>query len=258
MKSKLVLWKWGQAESINGHKVNSIYGNQLKNAEDGQVFYICATKKDELYLLGKLLVLRITSLDSEYSANVKSLSGNFAIIPMLANKWKLRFESKTDRLSKVYSLGQQLQAHRLLTTESTLILEDILKTSSQIQSDEKELSEFKKEGAKMETSLSLRERDPKVRSAALKHYGYSCTVCDLEFKSVYGGYQNCVEVHHLKPLANRKKGEKTRIEDVVVLCPNCHRAIHKYDDPSDWEGLRSIVVGEKKKVVAKVRSKKTK
>ena len=98
------------------------------------------------------------------------------------------------------------------------------------------------EGEPVELTLTKYERDPKVRQAALKRHGRICMVCSLDFSRNYGDFAaNCVEVHHLEALSGRGRKNLTKIDDVVVLCPNCHRAIHRTDDPSDWKALRSLV-----------------
>jgi 5-methylcytosine-specific restriction protein A len=35
------------------------------------------------------------------------------------------------------------------------------------------------------------------------------------------------EVHHRRPLAEASGPVTTRIEDLAILCANCHRAIHQ-------------------------------
>ena len=49
---------------------------------------------------------------------------------------------------------------------------------------------------------------------------------------VYPWTENMLEVHHLLPLSSfddeYKENHTTSIEDVVGLCPSCHRAIHIY------------------------------
>ncbi|WP_349826578.1 HNH endonuclease [Brevibacterium litoralis] len=54
-----------------------------------------------------------------------------------------------------------------------------------------------------------------------------CEVCNFNFAKVYGprgeGY---IEVHHVEPL--HETGERwTVINDLVLLCSNCHRIIHR-------------------------------
>ncbi len=73
-----------------------------------------------------------------------------------------------------------------------------------------------------------RERDPKVRQAALRRYGFVCMICGLNPSAVYGSLaKECLDVHHLKPLSGAEPiGVQTAIRDVIVLCPTCHRALH--------------------------------
>ncbi len=75
------------------------------------------------------------------------------------------------------------------------------------------------EGARKEFVLSKAERDPAVRRAALKHYGRKCKECGFVPK-----VDSQLDVHHLNPIAEGQR--QTRIEDVVVLCANCHRLAH--------------------------------
>lgn len=36
-----------------------------------------------------------------------------------------------------------------------------------------------------------------------------------------------IEAHHSKPISEMKENEKTKIEDIVLLCSNCHSMIHR-------------------------------
>ena len=42
-------------------------------------------------------------------------------------------------------------------------------------------------------------------------------ICDAEF----------AEAHHLRPLSKKRAKEKTRLEDLVTVCSNCHRMLHQ-------------------------------
>jgi 5-methylcytosine-specific restriction protein A len=35
-----------------------------------------------------------------------------------------------------------------------------------------------------------------------------------------------IEVHHLRPLHTLKPGTKTKLQDLALVCANCHRMIH--------------------------------
>jgi 5-methylcytosine-specific restriction endonuclease McrA len=54
-----------------------------------------------------------------------------------------------------------------------------------------------------------------------------CEACGLDFLSVYGsGGERCCEVHHINPLADADGAVVTRMEDLALLCSNCHRIVH--------------------------------
>ena len=74
----------------------------------------------------------------------------------------------------------------------------------------------------MQQSVSRRERDPNVRRHALMKYGRACMICGFDFREVYGAFANsAAEVHHLDQLSSRsKRGHRTRLDDVIVVCPN--------------------------------------
>lgn len=83
------------------------------------------------------------------------------------------------------------------------------------------------------------ERDPKARAACLKHHGYRCAACEMLFVEVYGEIGiNFIHVHHLRPIASRKKSYKLDPKkDLVPVCPNCHAMIHRSNPPTSTDKL---------------------
>ena len=75
--------------------------------------------------------------------------------------------------------------------------------------------------------------------------GTRCKGCDLEMADVYGEQAaGMVDAHHLVPLSSLSEGTEVSLDplaDFVVLCPNCHRAIHRLPDVGDVETLRALV-----------------
>jgi hypothetical protein len=96
------------------------------------------------------------------------------------------------------------------------------------------------EGKLKKFTLSKRERDPSVRANALAEYGPLCKICGFDFAATYGAFaMTCVEVHHKIGLAGAgKRGVTTTLDDVLVVCPNCHRALHQYKNPNDWKAFQ--------------------
>ena len=57
-----------------------------------------------------------------------------------------------------------------------------------------------------------------------------------------------IEAHHLKAIASLEEGVAVTYDvaaDFAVLCANCHRMIHRSDDPSDLNKFRGIVQSNK-------------
>lgn len=97
--------------------------------------------------------------------------------------------------------------------------------------------------------LSLRiERSPRVRKEVLKVKPHICECCGLDPKRDYRfngpPEQTPLDVHHAAPLAGLAEGESRRYrvpDDFMVLCPTCHRMIHKMENASDLRHLKKQV-----------------
>ena len=77
-----------------------------------------------------------------------------------------------------------------------------------------------------------RERDKglvqKAKKAALKRYGrLACEACGFDFKEAYGARgDGLIDVHHTRPLHTVTENHRTNVEDLALLCANCHRIVH--------------------------------
>ncbi|KQY41864.1 HNH endonuclease [Cellulomonas sp. Root137] len=103
------------------------------------------------------------------------------------------------------------------------------------------------EGGLLMRLHAMRERDPKLRDAKIARArqsgrGLGCEVCGFDFAATYGtrgsGY---VECHHVVPLHVTGR-RKVRLEDLVLICANCHRMIHR----GPWlrpEELQELLLG---------------
>ena len=94
------------------------------------------------------------------------------------------------------------------------------------------------EGRPLEVTLTRYERDPSVRKKALAHHGKACKACmACGFKPKVDSQ---LDVHHLQPVS---EGERlTSLDDVAVLCANCHRLAHSEDPPLPLVTLRALVL----------------
>lgn len=67
-------------------------------------------------------------------------------------------------------------------------------------------------------------------SFRVKHGRLFCERCARDYLEVYDGpaiAEACFEVHHSIPVSQMQKGHRTTIEQLQLLCANCHRAEHR-------------------------------
>ena len=91
------------------------------------------------------------------------------------------------------------------------------------------------------------ERNPaaseKKKKRVLKTTGsLSCEVCDFDFSIQYGRLGNgFAECHHRKPLAELTESRTTRLEDLAIVCANCHRMLHRARPWKTVEDLKKLI-----------------
>ena len=93
-----------------------------------------------------------------------------------------------------------------------------------------------------------RERDSglvrrKKEAALTENNTLVCEVCDFNFEFVYGDRgQGFIECHHKVPLSELSPdGDRTSLDDLALLCSNCHRMVHKNRPWLSIEELRGMV-----------------
>jgi hypothetical protein len=234
----LVLWKWEEAlrwheKALPDGNVVRARGKYAGGLNRGDRVFYWATKGNELYLLGAIEVKR-SWRKPKSGCEGRSLYGPFQIIPLKEQKWKIRFQSAVERLGKPPFAGR-VRGRRRLTPQATRLLKQIL--SKQLKHIE---TIRMREGKRKTMTLSKRERNRDVRVRALARNGYCCKICCFDFAKRYGEFaKDCVEVHHLTLLSSAgKRGRTTTLDDVLVVCPNCHRALHRFGNPTNWKAFQ--------------------
>lgn len=99
------------------------------------------------------------------------------------------------------------------------------------------------EGKSFQLQINKYERNRYARSACIAHHGARCKCCGLALSEIYGDIAlDMIEVHHLKPIAEIGKDYQVDpINDLVPLCPNCHRVIHKKTPPFKISEIKEII-----------------
>lgn len=119
--------------------------------------------------------------------------------------------------------------------------------SKSINNDEEE--EFP-EGKVLYRLHKQRERNSTVvkkkKQIALEGNYLKCEICEFDFFKTYGELgQGFIECHHTIPVSNYKENTKTKVNDLVLVCSNCHRMLHRQRPWLSKEQLKDILKNNK-------------
>jgi len=105
------------------------------------------------------------------------------------------------------------------------------------------------EGERGRREQSFFKRNPALREEAIAVHGLNCGGCGENFGAKYGPLgEGYIEIHHLNPLAERGDASvPTTVDDVLPLCANCHRVVHRKRP--------AVGIDELKRVIAEARGK---
>ena len=100
-----------------------------------------------------------------------------------------------------------------------------------------------KEAFRLHRSRERHGELPKQKKqTVIEKYGsLKCEICRFDFAKVYGTRgDGFIECHHNKPVSDMKGEEKVSINDLSLLCSNCHRIIHRYKPWISVKDLREL------------------
>ena len=96
------------------------------------------------------------------------------------------------------------------------------------------------EGRKVTARHVRRERSAWLRRKKIEAAGERpvCEACGFDFEAFYGDRgHGFIECHHLTPVSELNLATRTRLEDLALLCANCHRMIHA---SRPWIGIAKL------------------
>jgi predicted HNH restriction endonuclease len=189
---------------------------------DGEYHYNGGVAKRKLYSLGFINVLELD--DSPFRNNVI--------------KAFLEWTDKVDKypIREKYERDQNENKRFELLVHSDFLL---MNRASSVKNDIESNQHLYDEGFKREIIHEVSTRDRKLVKLAKETYGTICCVCNFDFGKVYGSLgEGFIEVHHLNPISKGKR--KSSLNDVVVVCSNCHRMLHKGEEMVSVEKLKVI------------------
>ncbi len=94
------------------------------------------------------------------------------------------------------------------------------------------------EGTQIIVKTKVYKRSSKLRKQAIEYYTtqegrIKCKVCCFDFEDFYGEHgKGFIEIHHQKPVFqfdgdDIQRTIKQALENVIPVCSNCHRMIHR-------------------------------
>lgn len=107
-------------------------------------------------------------------------------------------------------------------------------------------SEFP-EGKEIERKHKLRERNQAVIKAAKDSFKQKegklyCQVCTFNFHKQYGEIGcDFIEGHHTLPMSALEEEVKTKINDIALVCSNCHRMLHRKRPWLEMSELKKLI-----------------
>lgn len=112
------------------------------------------------------------------------------------------------------------------------------------------------EGARVQRELSTIKRSKKIVAQAKARHKAVCWACKLDFGEKYGalgvGY---IECHHVDQLSGREGIDQiTSVDDLALLCSNCHRMVHMKTPCLTVDELRDIIAQAERALTLKRKS----
>ncbi|MBD8590405.1 HNH endonuclease [Peribacillus simplex] len=136
----------------------------------------------------------------------------------------------------VYNPNEPLLAIEILekSTDSKVKRKNIAKlTDNEL---ERRAKIFRGTSSSRKTTVTYYERNRYVSTFVKKRANGFCDLCDSPAPFLGADGEPYLEAHHIVWLSN--DGEDS-IENMVALCPNCHRKIHALNHPADLNKLKS-------------------
>jgi 5-methylcytosine-specific restriction endonuclease McrA len=88
-----------------------------------------------------------------------------------------------------------------------------------------------------------RERNGLLPAQCKLRDKYVCQVCRMRYRDVYGQLgTGFAEAHHIVPLGRLKGTTRSTLDDLITVCADCHRMLHRMSgEKDDIQELRCIV-----------------
>lgn len=173
--------------------------------------------------------------DPDYTG--KGMSGGSELDEIIFNEFKSDKEQLRKIASEIKIIAEDPALRNLLLT---------------VEEDEQIKEDNVIEGQIIYKLHKARERNKKIVQAkkqqVLKTAGkLACEVCEFVFEDHYGEMgRGFIECHHRTPLSQLTSATITKMQDLALVCSNCHKMLHRSINTYDVSYLKQILSLNKK------------
>lgn len=181
------------------------------------------------------------------------LSSFLAIDPDYSGKGMQRYGKRDYEVFKEFE-NDQVRLHRIARQiRHAVANEELVDQLYQIQ-DEEDLTPLwqVQEGKVLYKLHKLRERGQSIihekKELVFQEMGLLlCEACEFDFERTYGKLgHKFIECHHTTPLALSSEARITSMDELALVCANCHRMLHRKISDLTVPGLRALVMKRRK------------
>jgi 5-methylcytosine-specific restriction endonuclease McrA len=158
--------------------------------------------------------------------------------PMAETKWLRNLIAKD-------ILGEHWKSNpfRYIEKDIEQLLDKLIENSDKTFNDVAELDISSEEGKEKLKKHLIKERSANLIITFKKSLNsYECNVCGFDFEKEYGALgKGFIEAHHIKPIHTLQGSTKVSIANLLAVCSNCHRMIHRTKEMTDWKVLKKLL-----------------
>ncbi|WP_343704060.1 HNH endonuclease [Chitinophaga sp.] len=166
--------------------------------------------------------------------------------------------SKLDKAIFNEFIDDQITLKEIATEIIKIITKPELRAEvATIEDDEEIQSDSVKEGSVLYKWHKSIERNRKIterkKKQAVRLFGrLACEVCAFDFSHTYGPIgEGFIECHHRIPLALIKVERETKLEDLALVCSNCHRMLHRRPEVLTIDYLKKMLTNASRNDISK-------
>lgn len=96
-----------------------------------------------------------------------------------------------------------------------------------------------------------KERNPRLVLEAKKKFikqnsRLFCEICGFDFEKEYGEIgKDFIEAHHLEPISEIIEEKESKIDELLMVCSNCHKMIHRKRPWLSREEIKKLKICDK-------------